>query len=77
MSGVSRFLRTTWMLTAKQTLDFGDFYAKVRFVDTKEASELTDLVRKRHVFARHSWENNGRLNNSPRLFFEILCQNLL
>lgn len=54
----SRFMRTTWMLTARQTLDFGDFEARVRFIGKKEADSLVDLAQRRNAFARHSWENS-------------------
>ena len=58
MSGHSRFMRTTWLLTARQTLDFGDFEARVRCIGPKEAADLADLAQKRNVFSRHSWEKN-------------------
>jgi hypothetical protein len=54
---VSRYIRTTWMLTAQTPLRFSN-QSQIRFIDTKEAEELAQLVRKRNVFARHSWENH-------------------
>jgi hypothetical protein len=51
-------MRTTWLLTARQTLDFGDFEARVRCIGPKEAADLADLAQKRNVFSRHSWEKN-------------------
>lgn len=45
------------MLSAQATLRFADF-SKLRFFSAGEANELAEQVRKRNVFARHSWENN-------------------
>lgn len=38
-------------------LQFADF-SKIRFFSIEEATKLAEQVRKRNVFARHSWENS-------------------
>lgn len=53
----SRYIRTSWMLSARATLKFADF-SMIRFFNVDEANELAERVRRRNVFARHSWENN-------------------
>jgi hypothetical protein len=45
------------MLSAHVTLKFADF-STIRFFSADEANKLAERVRKRNVFARHSWENN-------------------
>jgi hypothetical protein len=54
---LSRYIRTTWMLSAQAALTFTDF-STLRFLSAGEAAELAQQVRKRNVFARHSWENS-------------------
>jgi len=46
------------MLSATRTLDLQDFGARIRLMSMQETEELAELVRRRNVFARHSWENN-------------------
>src|SRR5262245_47377539 len=58
MAGSSRFIRTTWMLSAMRALDLPNFGARIRLMSMQEAEELAGLIRRRNVFARHSWENN-------------------
>jgi Apea-like HEPN len=53
----SRYIRTTGMLSARAVLSFAGL-GKVRFFSVREATELAEQVRRRNVFARHSWENN-------------------
>ncbi len=53
----SRYIRNTWMLSAQMPLEIPNT-GKVRFFSSDEADELAERVRKRNVFARHSWENN-------------------
>src|SRR5262245_39534516 len=56
--GSSCFIRTTWMLSATRPLDLPNFGASIRLMSMQEAEELAGLIRRRNVFARHSWENN-------------------
>ena len=42
--GSSRFMRTTWMLSATKTLDLPDFEACIRLMPMQEAQELADLI---------------------------------
>ncbi len=62
----SHYIRTTWMLSAQTTLKFADF-SIIRFFSVNEADKLTELVRKRNIFARHSWENNFYLKQAQGL----------
>lgn len=63
---LSRFIRTTWMLSAKKTLHFSDA-SQIRYFSANEANELAEQVRKRNVFARHSWENHFYVQRSREL----------
>jgi hypothetical protein len=45
------------MLSAQAPLEFPDS-SRIRFIGADEANHLAEEVRKRNVFARHSWENN-------------------
>lgn len=62
----SRYIRTTGMLSAQAVLKFADL-SKIRFFSVREANELAEHVRKRNVFARHSWENNFYLQRVKAL----------
>lgn len=53
----SQYFRTTSMLTSKVVLRFPDS-SKVRLFDAVEADSLARTIKKRNVFARHSYENN-------------------
>ena len=45
------------MLSAETVLKFADS-SNIRWFSAAEAEKLAEQVRKRNVFARHSWENN-------------------
>ena len=62
----SRYIRTTGMLSARAVLKFADL-SRIRFFSAREADELAEQVRKRNVFARHSWENNFYLQRVKAL----------
>ncbi len=54
------------MLSCQDTVQLQEPPAKIRFFSRAEAQELGQTVRKRNVFARHSWENNfylGRIQS--------------
>ena len=52
----SRYIRTTWMLSAdKLELTLPDS-SKIRFFTEEEAGQLTELMRQKNVFVRHSRE---------------------
>lgn len=53
----SRYMRITQVLSAGKTLQMPDENS-VRFFGKTEADKLAETIRKRNVFARHSWENN-------------------
>jgi hypothetical protein len=59
-------MRTSWALTSKTplTLPSGDC---IRFFTDRDADKLVQRVRKRNVFARHSWENSFYLNRIRQL----------
>jgi len=54
----SRYLRTTWMLNAKVPLLLPTISVSIRTISSDESKKLTQEIRKRNVFMRHSWENN-------------------
>ena len=56
--GLSRYLRTTRKLSARCNLELPDFKTRVRFMTRAESKTICVAVRRRNVFARHSWENN-------------------
>lgn len=62
----SRYIRTTRMLSARAELKFANL-SRIRFFSPREADELAEQVRKRNVFARHSWENNFYLQRVKAL----------
>jgi hypothetical protein len=61
LSEPSRYMRTTWMLSAQMELRLSDSLA-IRVFGEDEARLLAESVRKRNVFARHSRENDFYLN---------------
>jgi hypothetical protein len=69
----SRYIRTTWMLSAETVLRFADSSA-IRFFSCDEADRLAEQVRKRNVFARHSWENNFYLQRVKKLADQTIIE---
>src|SRR5215470_9042162 len=67
MVGASRFIRTTWMLSAATELSLPHFGACIRLMPRQEAAELAERMRRRHVFARHPWENNFYVQRAHEL----------
>lgn len=63
---LSHYLRTSWILRADSVLRLSDGTA-VRFFPAEEADELVETLRKRNVFARHSWENSFYLQRARAL----------
>jgi len=55
------FMRTSWVLAAKTTVSY-PFGVCVKRFSEPDADVLIARIRKRNVFARHSWENNFYLN---------------
>lgn len=53
----SRYIRTTWMLSARTFLKFND-YSLIRMLPASELDELALQIQKRNVFARHAREND-------------------
>lgn len=62
----SRYIRTTWMFVADETLSFSD-NSIIRSFSIAEASKLSEAVRKRNVYARHSYENDFYINKIKEL----------
>lgn len=54
----SCYIRKAWMLSAKSILKLPKMMTCIRFFDEMESQELYKLIKKRNVFARHSWEND-------------------
>jgi hypothetical protein len=65
-SAPSRYMRTTWMLSAQTELEVSNFL-RIRTLTKDEARLLAESIRKRNVFARHSWENNFYLQRLDEL----------
>jgi hypothetical protein len=55
------YMRTSWMLRSKDELRC-PCSSRIRFFNESDASAMIKRVRKRNVFARHSWENSFYLN---------------
>jgi len=51
------FMRTSWILAAKTAFTY-PFKIRVKHFSVADAEALITRIRKRNVFARHSWENN-------------------
>jgi hypothetical protein len=62
----SHYIRTTSQLKAEVPLKFPDS-GQLRFFSEIEASKLAETVRRRNVFARHSYENNFYLKQIAQL----------
>jgi hypothetical protein len=69
----SHYIRTTWMLSAETILRFADF-STIRYFSSDDADKLADQVRKRNVFARHSWENNFYLQRVKQLADQTIIE---
>jgi hypothetical protein len=64
---LSRFIRTTWLLSATKQLELPASNAWIRQISASESSALVEETRKRNVFARHSWENSFYLKRAEQL----------
>ncbi len=53
----SRYLRNTELISAETPIIFPD-NSSIRYFASYEADNLSEMIRKRNIFARHSWENN-------------------
>ena len=62
----SRYLRNTWMISAEKPIIFPD-NSSIRYFSGFEANNLSEMIRKRNVFARHSWENNFYIQRIAQL----------
>ena len=73
--GLSRYIRSCWMLCARSELQLPD-KTSIRLFPENEADQLAEVTRKRNVFARHSWENSFYLQRikalSNRTVIEVL-----
>jgi len=74
-SGLSRYIRSCWMLCAQSELKLHD-NSMVRLFSENEADLLAEATRKRNVFARHSWKNSFYVQRikelSNRTVIEVL-----
>lgn len=63
----SRYIQTTWKLSAQISLQLPKIVTQVRPFTEKEAQELAGIIKKRNVFARHSWENSFYVSRAKEL----------
>jgi hypothetical protein len=54
----SLYLQTTWKFHSQVPLTIPEIAARVRLFAPAEAEKLSEEIRNRNVFARHSWENS-------------------
>jgi hypothetical protein len=66
-AALSRFVRTTWLLSAAKRLDLPEYLVSLRRVSEAESREMGDQARHRNVFARHSWENSFYIERIAKL----------
>jgi hypothetical protein len=66
-STLSRFIRTTWLLSATKPLELPACNAWIRQISASESDALVEQTRKRNVFARHSRENSFYLKRAGQL----------
>ena len=69
----SRYIRTTWMLSAHTILKFTD-RTQIRFMEESEAAQLAAQVQKRNVFARHSRENSFYVQRARELAYHTVIE---
>jgi hypothetical protein len=67
MAGSTRFLKTTWLLSAQAPLRLEGNTLSIRRIETPECDWMLLQARKRNVFARHSWENSFYLKRIEEL----------
>lgn len=67
MNTLSRFIRTTWLLSASKSLELPAINVWIRQISANESNALVEQTRKRNVFARHSWETSFYLKRAGQL----------
>jgi hypothetical protein len=73
LSAPSRYMRTTWMLSAQTELKLPSSVVVRRF-GKDEALLLAENIRRRNVFARHSRENNFYLQRIAQLASQTVIE---
>ena len=63
----SRFIRTTWLLSAVTELKLQVVNASIRRISVSESASLAEYTRKRNVFARHAGENSFYFQRAKQL----------
>ena len=53
-----RYIQTTSKLSSKVPLTLTKLHTRIRLFSSEEAKDLADIIQKRNVFSRHSWENS-------------------
>src|SRR2546425_12511054 len=70
------FMRTRWILAARAKISY-PFKICVREFSERDGEVLIARIRKRNVFARHSWENNFYLKRiralTNKTIIEVHC----
>ena len=63
----SKYVQTTLKLSTELTFDFPKLCARLKSYSRSDANKLATEIRKRNVFARHSWENSFYVNRATEL----------
>ncbi|MDH5732976.1 MAG: HEPN domain-containing protein [Candidatus Bathyarchaeota archaeon] len=72
----SRYIQTTSKLSSQIPLILTKLDARIHLFTSDEAKGLADIIQRRNIFARHSWENSfyvsRTLNLANRTVIEVL-----
>src|SRR5438094_7833332 len=62
----SRYLRTSWLLVAQEPIRINDSVSILSISDD-QARKLAEIIQKKNVFARHSWERHFYVDRALEL----------
>ena len=63
----SKYIQTSLKLSTKLTFDFPKLCVRLKPYSSSDANKLATEIKKRNVFARHSWENSFYVNRATEL----------
>ena len=63
----SKYIQTTLKLSTKLMFDFPKLCVRLKPYSSSDANKLATEIKKRNVFARHSWENSFYVNRATEL----------
>ena len=63
----SRYIQTTWKLSSQVPLELPRLLTRVRIYPEEEAQDLAEIMQKRNVFTRHSYESSFYVSRSKEL----------